>query len=214
MHGHQPWRGFYPSRIGNVGVHDEQAAKRVLRESYSTVIDARYSETSIENAEMIKGRIPIRYRMIDENECENAFLANTGMEICNKISGERTPLRELPAALARARTRRFSAMMYLKGGHMGRRRRLHPARTISTLSWLARERYLSYDLFEADHDCARDIKTQSLACRVDGILPTQLAKHARSKVIIGKSFKADDQITVGVLPLLPRRNCAGKETGH
>lgn len=189
-------RDFLHPELVLLGVHDEQAAKRV-EEFYSTVIDAPVFRTSIENAEMIK----VAYNTFISMKI--AF-ANTWMEICHKIPG--TDVDELTAALALA-TRRILSPMYLKGG-MGDGGGCHPRDNIA-LSWLARELHLSYDFFEGIM-IAREHQTQWLAELMESYDP--IGEPRALKVILGKSFKAETNITVGS-PAVLLRNLL-QERGH
>jgi UDPglucose 6-dehydrogenase len=189
-------RDFLHPEMVLLGVHDENAARRV-EEFYATVIDAPVYRTSIENAETIK----VAYNTFISMKI--AF-ANTWMEICHKIPG--ADVDEVTAALALA-TRRIISPMYLKGG-MGDGGGCHPRDNIA-LSWLARELRLSYDFFEGLM-IARERQTEWLAELMEAY---DAVGEARAlKVILGKSFKPETNITVGS-PAVLLKNLL-EERGH
>jgi UDPglucose 6-dehydrogenase len=130
--------------------------------------------------------------------------ANTWMEICHKIPG--ADVDEVTAALALA-TRRIISPMYLKGG-MGDGGGCHPRDNIA-LSWLARELRLSYDFFEGLM-IARERQTEWLAELMEAYDPVGEARAL--KVILGKSFKPETNITVGS-PAVLLKNLL-EERGH
>jgi UDPglucose 6-dehydrogenase len=186
---------LYPEMV-LLGTKDKKVARRV-EEFYATLVDAPVFRTSIENAEAIK----VAY---------NAYISmkiafsNTWMEICHKIPG--TNVDEVTSALALA-TRRIISPMYLKGG-MGDGGGCHPRDNIA-LSWLARELNLSYDFFEALM-IAREYQTQWLAELMESYDKNGGARML--KVILGKSFKPETNITVGS-PAVLLKNLL-EERGH
>jgi UDPglucose 6-dehydrogenase len=164
-----------------LGVRDEDAAKRV-EDFYKTVISAPVYRTSIENAEAIKVAYNTYISM-------KITFANTWMEICHKIPG--TDVDAVTNAMAFATTRIMSPK-YLKGG-MGDGGGCHPRDNIA-LSWLARELDLSYDFFESIMK-ARESQTEWLAELMESYDPP--GGERMLKVILGKSFKCETNITVG-----------------
>jgi UDPglucose 6-dehydrogenase len=179
-----------------LGVRDECAAEKV-EEFYKTVLDAPVYRTSIENAEAIKVAYNTYISM-------KIAYANTWMEICHKIPG--TDVDAVTGALALATTRIMSPK-YLKGG-MGDGGGCHPRDNIA-LSWLARELDLSYDFFESLM-VARERQTEWLAELMESYDPPGGEKLL--KVILGKSFKMETNITVGS-PAMLLRNLL-QERGH
>jgi UDPglucose 6-dehydrogenase len=189
-------RDFLYPEIVLLGVHDPIAAQRV-EEFYATVVDSPIYRTSIENAEAIKVAYNTYISM-------KIVFANTWMEICHKIPG--TDVDEVTGALALA-TRRIMSPMYLKGG-MGDGGGCHPRDNIA-LSWLARELDLSYDFFESLM-VARERQTEWLAQLMESYDPVGEARLL--KVILGKSFKPETNITVGS-PAILLKNLL-EERGH
>ena len=177
-----------------LGVRDECAAQKV-EEFYKTVLDAPIYRTSIENAEAIKVAYNTYISM-------KIAYANTWMEICHKIPG--TDVDAVTGALALATTRIMSPK-YLKGG-MGDGGGCHPRDNIA-LSWLARELDLSYDFFESLM-IARERQTEWLAELMESHDPPS----GMLKVILGKAFKMETNITVGS-PAMLLKNLL-QERGH
>jgi UDPglucose 6-dehydrogenase len=189
-------RDFLYPELVLLGVHDESVARRV-EEFYTTILDAPVYRTSIENAEAIK----VAYNTYISMKI--AF-ANTWMEICHKIPG--TDVDEVTGALALA-TRRIISPMYLTGG-MGDGGGCHPRDNIA-LSWLARQLDLSYDFFEALM-IARERQTEWLAELMESHDPCGGTRML--KVILGKSFKPETNITTGS-PAILLKNLL-EERGH
>lgn len=189
-------RDFLHPEFVLLGVRDEEAAKCV-EQFYGTVIDAPVYRTSIENAEAIK----VAYNTYISMKI--AF-ANTWMEICHKIPG--TDVDAVTDALALATTRIMSPK-YLRGG-MGDGGGCHPRDNIA-LSWLARELHLSYDFFESLM-IARERQTEWLAELMESFDPPRGERML--KVILGKSFKMETNITVGS-PAVLLKNLL-QERGH
>jgi UDPglucose 6-dehydrogenase len=156
------------------GVDDPHAAE-VAREFYSTIHAAPFYETDIKSAELIK----VAY---------NTFIglkivfANTMMEICHHTGADVDSVTE---ALKLA-TERIISGNYMGAG-MGDGGGCHPRDNIA-LSWLARELDLSYDLFESVM-LARERQTEWLAKLMEG--------HDLPKVILGRAFKPNTNLTVG-----------------
>ena len=174
-------RDFLHPEMVLLGASDENAAKRV-GEFYATVVDAPFFSTSIENAEAIK---------VAYNTCISMKIvfANTWMEICHRIPG--TDVDAVTTALALA-TKRIISPRYLTGG-MGDGGGCHPRDNIA-LSWLARELDLSYDFFESLM-IARERQTLWLAELMEAHDPRGEVRML--KVILGKSFKPETNMTVG-----------------
>jgi UDPglucose 6-dehydrogenase len=179
-----------------LGVNDESAAMRV-EEFYATVVDAPVYRTSIENAEAIKVAYNTYISM-------KIVFANTWMEICHRIPG--ADVDAVTDALSLA-TKRIISPKYLAGG-MGDGGGCHPRDNIA-LSWLARELRLSYDFFECLM-IARERQTQWLAELMEAHDPP--GEVPMLKVILGKSFKPDTNITVGS-PAVLLKNLL-QERGH
>jgi len=174
-------RDFLHPEVVLLGVRDQQAAETV-KNFYSTVIDAPVYETTIETAEAIKVAYNTYITM-------KIVFANAWMEICHKTPG--TDIDALTGALEFATTRIISPK-YLTGG-MGDGGGCHPRDNIA-LSWLARELDLSYDFFETLM-IARERQTEWLAELMESFDPPDGDRLL--KVILGKSFKPETNITVG-----------------
>ncbi len=146
--------------------------------------------TTIENAELIK----VSY---------NTFIgmkivfANTIMEISHKIGADADAV---TGALKLA-DRRLMSGAYMSGG-MGDGGGCHPRDNIA-LSWLAKEVGLSWDWFESLM-LARERQTEWLA--------ELMEEHDLPKVVLGKSFKPETNITVGS-PSILLKNLL-EERGH
>jgi len=166
---------FFHREFALCGTEDPKAAAMLAR-FYETVTDAPQVFVSIESAEAIK----VFYNTFASLK---VVFANAVMEACHKTPG--ADCDEVSGALALA-TQRLLSPMYLRGG-MGDGGVCHPRDNIA-LSWLARNRDMSFDLFGAVMQ-AREAQAEWLAdlmCDFD--LP---------KVILGKSFKRGSNITTG-----------------
>ena len=162
---------------------DEEDVVAKMESFYATVTCAPVFRMSIESAELTK----VAY---------NTFIglkiifSNTLMEICHKLPG--ASVEDVTHALKGAH-RRLVSPQYMDGG-MGDGGGCHPRDQIA-MSWLARQLSLSHNLFQ-DIISARENQTEWLAdlmCAFD--LP---------KAIIGYSFKAETNLTVGSPSLLLR----------
>lgn len=171
-------RDFYHPEFILFGVVDEAAAKKA-EEFYRTITDAPFYKTSLQSAEMIKVSYNTYIGM------KIAF-ANTIMEICHKLPN--VDCDEVTNALAMA-GRRLMSGAYLSGG-MGDGGGCHPRDNIA-LSWLAREKDLSFDWYHSVM-MAREEQTAWLA----KLMLDEKYKDL-PKVILGKSFKPETNLTVG-----------------
>lgn len=113
--------------------------------------------------------------------------ANTVMEICHKTEAD---VDEVMGAIGQAGQRLISRA-YLTGG-MGDGGACHPRDNIA-MSWLARNLGLSYDIFDAIMK-QREGQAEWLA--------DLMIRHPLPKVILGKAFKAETNITTGSHSLL------------
>lgn len=158
------------------GVVDEKAAK-LAEKFYRTLHASPFYPTTLENAELIK----VSY---------NTFIgmkivyANVLMEICHKM-GTTMDVDAVTDALKLA-TDRLISPKYLTAG-MGDGGGCHPRDNIA-MSWLARKLDLSYDFFDALM-VARENQTEWLA--------ELMMEHKLPKVILGKAFKPETNITTG-----------------
>jgi UDPglucose 6-dehydrogenase len=168
-------RDFYHPEFILFGVHDNEAAKKA-KGFYETITDAPFYSTSIENAEMIKVSYNTYIGM-------KIVFANTIMEVCHKLPYCDVDVVTNALSLA---GRRLMSGAYLHGG-MGDGGGCHPRDNIA-LSWLAGELKLKHDFF-ADIMHAREDQTDWLA--------DLIMEYEGDKVILGKSFKPETNLTVG-----------------
>ena len=160
---------------------DDLTSAAVVENFYASVTDAPILRMSIESAELTK----VAY---------NTFIgmkivfANTLMEICHKAPGANVD--DVTRALKLAH-KRIVGPNYLEGG-MGDGGACHPRDNIA-MSWLARELQLSHDMFD-DLMEARFKQSEWLA--------DLMSAHQLPKAIIGYSFKAGSDVTVGSSALL------------
>ncbi|MDE1924848.1 MAG: hypothetical protein KGH79_01550 [Patescibacteria group bacterium] len=169
-------RDFLNPEFVLFGVVDEKAAA-LAEKFYRTLHLAPFYPTSLENAELIK----VSY---------NTFIgmkivfANTMMEICHKLGGT-MDVDAVTNALKLANERLISPK-YLGAG-MGDGGGCHPRDNIA-MSWLARKLDLSYDFFDSLMT-AREKQTEWLA--------KLMTEYKLPKVILGKAFKPETNITTG-----------------
>jgi len=175
-------RDFLSPEFVLLGVDDSDAAAR-MESFYATITSAPICRMTIESAELTK----VVY---------NTYIglkiayANLLMEICHKIPGAN--IEDVSGTLKHAHTRLISTQ-YMDGG-MGDGGGCHPRDNIA-MSWLARRLSLSHDLF-ANLMAARENQTEWLA--------DLMCEHDLPKAIIGYSFKAESNLTVGSPALLLR----------
>ncbi len=156
------------------GVDDEAAAAKA-EAFYKTFMHAPFFKTAIKNAELIK----VAYNTFIGMK---VVFANAFMEICQKIGAD---IDAVSDAISLSKTRLISGK-YLRGG-MGDGGGCHPRDNIA-LSWLAQKLELSYDWFESVME-ARESQTEWLA--------KLMASYELPKVILGKAFKEETNLTVG-----------------
>ncbi|HYM78063.1 MAG TPA: nucleotide sugar dehydrogenase [Candidatus Dormibacteraeota bacterium] len=156
-------------------------ALAMLRKFYGTITEAPFYQSSIESAELIK----VVYNTFISTKI--AF-GNTVMEICHKVPGADAD--QVIGGLQLAQQRIISAK-YLSGG-MGDGGGCHPRDNIA-MSWLAKNRGLSFDWFE-NIMLARERQTEWLADLME--------QHDLPKAILGYSFKPESNITTGSPALL------------
>ena len=156
------------------GVDDKDALEKA-KEFYKTITPAQVYETTIKNAELIK----VAY---------NTFIgmkivfANTIMEICEKTGADADAVIN---GLSLA-NRRLISSSYLYGG-MGDGGGCHPRDNIA-LSWLSKKLDLKFDFFESLM-IARERQTEYLASIIQN--------YDLPKVILGKAYKPETNLTVG-----------------
>ena len=163
-----------------LGVDDPRSAIPV-ETFYSALTEAPICRMSIESAELTKVAYNTYIGM-------KIVFANTLMEICHKSPAANVD--DVTGALKRAH-RRLIGPQYLDGG-MGDGGGCHPRDNIA-MSWLAQQLPLSHDIFE-DVMIARDNQTEWLA--------DLMCAHDLPKAIVGYTFKAGTDLTVGSPALL------------
>jgi len=131
---------------------------------------------SIESAELTK----VAYNTFISMKI---VFANTLMEICHKIPG--CDVDSVTSALGKANKRLLSPQ-YMRGG-CGDGGGCHPRDNIA-MSWLASELELSHDVFD-NIMIARERQSEWLV--------ELMLEYDLPKVILGKSFKAETNITTG-----------------
>ena len=147
---------------------------------YKTIHDRPLHVTTIENAELIK----VLYNTYISTKL--AF-SSTVLELCSKVEG--TDATDIAEALSKGTERLISAK-YLSPG-MGDGGACHPRDNIA-MSWLARDRNLSYDFFDAIMT-ARERQTEWMAEHVKSV-------HSSSGlpvVLAGVAFKEGCDIVTG-----------------
>lgn len=171
-------RDFYYPEFILFGVVDEAAAAKA-ESFYKTINEAPFYKTTLQNAELIKVAYNTYIGM-------KIVFANTMMEICHKLPN--LDVDQVTGALAYA-NRRLMSGYYLTGG-MGDGGGCHPRDNIA-LSWLAQNLDMSYDWFHSVM-MAREEQTAWL-----GKLMLDEEYKDLPKVILGKSFKPQTNLTVG-----------------
>lgn len=185
-------RDFLNPEFVLFGVVDNHAAK-VMEKFYKTLHTAPFYRTTLENAELIK----VAY---------NTFIgmkivyANVMMEICHKLGG--TMDVDAVTDAMKLATNRLISGKYLSAG-MGDGGGCHPRDNIA-MSWLSRKLDLSYDFFDALM-VAREKQTEWLG-------KLMLEHKGMPKVILGKAFKPETDLTLGS-PSILLRNILD-ELGH
>jgi len=157
---------------------DDLEAYKIGKELYKTITNAPLYETTIENAELIK----VSYNTLISTKIS---FANTIMELCHKLPN--TNVDEVTNALKLA-NRRLISGSYMDGG-MGDGGGCHPRDNIA-MSYLSKKLNLSHNWFE--HIMVqRENQTEWLA--------DIICEHKKNyKVnILGKSFKAESNLTLG-----------------
>jgi UDPglucose 6-dehydrogenase len=168
---------FFNPEFVLLGIDDEQAGQS-LEKFYSTIHSKPCFKTNIENAELIK----VFYNTFISTKL--AF-TNTVLEICHKTpNGD---VDEVMMALKMGNDRIISGR-YMSGG-MGDGGGCHPRDNIA-LSFLAEKLDLSYDWF---NNVMRQREKQT------EWLSSLIMEHSKGRpiVILGKSFKAESNITTG-----------------
>ena len=157
---------------------DDMGAYKVCKEFYQTITKAPLYETTIENAELIK----VSYNTLISTKI--AF-SNTIMELCHKLPN--TNVDDVTNALKLA-NRRLISGYYMDGG-MGDGGGCHPRDNIA-MSYLSDKLKISHNWFEHIMQ-QREKQTEWL---VELIIEN--SKNLKVN-ILGKSFKAESNLTLG-----------------
>jgi UDPglucose 6-dehydrogenase len=173
-------RDFLNPEFVLLGVDEERAAQTVEM-FYATITDAPVLRMSLESAELAK----VAYNTFIGMKI---MFANTMMEICHKIPNANVD--EVMGALQKA-SRRLISPRYLDAG-MGDGGGCHPRDNIA-MSWLSRKLSLKYDIFESLM-MSREAQTEWLA--------DLMCSYELPKAILGYSFKAESNLTVGSSAIL------------
>lgn len=150
-------------------------------------INMRYTveKMSIQSAELTK---------VAYNTCIGAkiAIANTLMEICHKF--EHADIDDVTTALTHA-TKRITSGAYMHGG-MGDGGGCHPRDNIA-MSWLARDKNLSHDIFTDIMQCRED-----QARRLAMMLLSEVRGMGGGFFVFGYAYKPETNLTVGSSAIL------------
>ena len=174
------------------GVDDKEAAQKA-KKFYRTINHAPFSETTIENAELIK----VAYNTFIGTKI--AYV-NTLMEMCHHLPN--TNVDEVMNGLKMC-NKRIISDKYLSGG-MGDGGGCHPRDNIA-LSWLSDELGLKFNWFDNIMK-QREVQTEWLADMIEK------ESNGLPITILGKSFKPQTNITTGSPSIL--LNNILEERGH
>ena len=170
---------FLHPEIVLFGVDDPDALVKV-KEFYSTVTDAPFHEMSIVNAELVK----VNYNTFITMKIN---FANNLMEICHKMKGQGADVDVVIDALSDC-TKRIISPTYMRGG-MPDGGGCHPRDNIALADFAKR------------YDLSNDIYTRSMVIRERHIawFAEMIRRYdtPKKKVILGKSYKPDTNLTVG-----------------
>ena len=158
---------------------DDGETQLIVEDFYSTIHKQPVFKTSIKNAELIK----VIYNTFISTKI--AFI-NTVMEVCDKM-GCNVDIVSDAIALG---TDRLISTKYLRGG-MGDAGGCHPRDNIA-LSWLAREKELSFDWFE-NIMIAREKQTEWLAKLIKSVKD----QFDMEVIILGEAYKKNINLTIG-----------------
>ena len=170
---------FLNPEIVLFGVDDPDALAKV-KEFYGTITDAPFHEMSIVNAELVK----VNYNTFITMKIN---FANNLMEICHKMREQGADVDVVIDALADC-TKRIISPTYMRGG-MPDGGGCHPRDNIALADFAKR-----YDLSNDIYTKGMVIREQHIAWFADMIRRYDTPKK---KVILGKSYKPDTNLTVG-----------------
>ena len=168
---------FLHPEIVLFGVDDKEAVEKA-KEFYNTITDAPFHEMSIVNAELVK----VNYNTFITMKIN---FANNLMEICHKMRDEGADVDVVIDALSDCKKRIISPS-YMRGG-MPDGGGCHPRDNIALADFAKR------------HDLSNDIYTEGMMVREHHIewFADMMASYDMPKVILGKSYKPDTNLTLG-----------------
>ena len=170
---------FLHPEIVLFGVDDPDALAKA-KEFYSTITDVPFHEMSIVNAELVK----VNYNTFITMKIN---FANNLMEICHKMKSQGADVDVVIDALSDC-TKRIISPTYMRGG-MPDGGGCHPRDNIALADFAKR-----YDLSNDIYTRGMVIRERHIAWFADMIRGYDTPKK---KVILGKSYKPDTNLTVG-----------------
>ena len=170
---------FLHPEIVLFGVDDQNALAKA-KEFYATITDAPFHEMNIVNAELVK----VNYNTFITMKIN---FANNLMEICHKMRKQGADVDIVIDALSDC-TKRIISPAYMRGG-MPDGGGCHPRDNIALADFARR-----YDLSNDIYTKGMVIRERHIAWFADMIRRFDKPKR---KVILGKSYKPDTNLTVG-----------------
>lgn len=168
---------FLNPEIVLFGVDDSEAVAKA-KEFYKTITDAPFHEMSIVNAELVK----VNYNTFITMKIN---FANNLMEVCDKMKDEGADVDVVVDALSDCNHRIISPA-YMRGG-MPDGGGCHPRDNIALADFAKR------------HNLSNDIYTEGMMVREHHIrwFADMMKGYDLPKVILGKSYKPETNLTVG-----------------
>lgn len=168
---------FLNPEIVLFGVDDSEAVAKA-KEFYKTITDAPFHEMSIVNAELVK----VNYNTFITMKIN---FANNLMEVCDKMKDEGADVDVVIDALSDCNHRIISPA-YMRGG-MPDGGGCHPRDNIALADFARR------------HNLSNDIYTEGMMVREHHIrwFADMMKEYDLPKVILGKSYKPETNLTVG-----------------
>lgn len=177
-------RDFLDPEFVLVGAQDEVAGE-MMHAFWSRTVDAPVRRMAIESAELAK----VAYNTAISTKIA---VANTVLELCEAIP--EADVDDVTGAM-KAAYRRITGPAYMDGG-MGDGGGCHPRDNIA-MSWLAKEKGLSHNLFDDIMRC-RDDQAEWLA----GMVMVYAEAMSLPMTIYGYAYKPNSAITTGSPALL------------
>lgn len=168
---------FLNPEIVLFGVDDSEAVAKA-KEFYKTITDAPFHEMSIVNAELVK----VNYNTFITMKIN---FANNLMEVCDKMKAEGADVDVVIDALSDCNHRIISPA-YMRGG-MPDGGGCHPRDNIALADFARR------------HNLSNDIYTEGMMVREHHIrwFADMMKEYDMPKVILGKSYKPETNLTMG-----------------